>query len=130
MVPKGKRGSKTQRHGGRVVLSLDVEPRVRDALRERAAAAGVSMAEYLSNALSQPERLYATTAAEVAQPLTITSYHLRQVLAALEGDDPDRVRSELQVAVGVIAAALKPLERAHADEIRSVDRRRAGGWTG
>ena len=52
MVPKGKRGSKTQRHGGRVVLSLDVEPRVRDAFRERAAAAGVSMAEYLSNALA------------------------------------------------------------------------------
>ena len=130
MVPKGKRGSKTQRHGGRVVLSLDVEPRVRDALRERAAAAGVSMAEYLSNALAEPERLYATTAAEIAQPLTIASYRLRQVLAALEGHDPDRVRSELQAAVHVIAAALKPLERSHADEIRSIDRRRAGGWTG
>ncbi|MDE2480830.1 MAG: hypothetical protein KGN02_01400 [bacterium] len=129
-MPKGKRGAKTQRHGGRVVLSIDVEPRVRDALRERAAAAGVSMAEYLSNALAEPERLYATTAAEVTQPLAIVSYHLRQVLAALESDDPDRARSELQAAVRVIAAALKPLERAHADEIRSVDRRRAGGWTG
>ena len=130
MVPKGKRGSKTQRHGGRVVLSLDVEPRVRDALRERAAAAGVSMAEYLSNALAAPERLYATTATEVAQPLTNTAYHLRQALAALEGDDPDRVRSELQAAVSVIAAALRPLDRAHVDEIRTADRRRAGGWTG
>lgn len=130
MVPKGKRVSKTQRHGGRVVLSLDVEPRVRDALRERAAAAGVSMAEYLSNALAEPERLYATTAAEVAQPLAIASYHLRQALAALEGDDADRARSELQAAVRVIAAALKPLVRSHADEIRTADRRRAGGWTG
>ena len=130
MVPKGKRGTKTQRHGGRVVLSLDVEPRVREALRDRAAASGVSMAEYLSNALAEPERLYATAAAETSQPLTITAYHLRQALAALEDDDPDRARSELQAAVHVIAAALKPLERSHADEIRSIDRRRAGGWTG
>ncbi len=130
MVPKGKRGSKTQRHGGRVVLSLDVEPGVRDALRERAAAAGVSMAEYLSNALAEPERLYVTAAAEVAQPLTITAYHLSRALAALGGDDAGGARSELQAAVRVIAAALKLLALSHADEIRTADRRRAGGWTG
>ena len=60
MVSKDKRSSKPEgtraRHGGRVVLSLDVEPRVRDALRDRATAAGVSMAEYIANAVARPER--------------------------------------------------------------------------
>lgn len=129
MVPKGKRGAKP-RHGNRVVLSLDVEAHVRDTFRERAAAAGVSMAEYLTNALAEPERLYATAAAEIAQPLTIISYHLGRALAALEGDDPGSARSEVQAAVRVVATALRPLERSHADEIRSVDRRRIGGWSG
>lgn len=129
MVPKGKRGAKP-RHGDRVVLSLDVEPHVREALRARAAASGVSMAEYLSNALAEPERLYGTAAAEVAQPLAIISYHLSRALAALNTGDADAARSELQISLRHVAEALRPLERSHAEEIRSVDRRRAGGWTG
>ncbi len=130
MVPKGKRGSKTQRHGGRVALSLDVEPHIRAALRERAASSGVSMAEYLSNALAEPERLYGTAAVAMAQPLAIVSYHLSRALAALNEEDADAARCELQIAVRCVADALRPLERSHAAEIRSVDRRRAGGWMG
>lgn len=129
MVPKGKRGAKP-RHGDRVVLSLDVEPHVREALRERAAASGVSMTEYLSNALAEPERLYGTVAAEVAQPLAFVSYHLSGALAALNTGDAETARVALQVVVRHAAEALRPLARSHAEEIRSVDRRRAGGWTG
>lgn len=129
MVPKGRRVGK-RRHGDRVVLSLDVEPHVREALRERAASSGVSMAEYLSNALAEPERLYGTAAVAMAQPLATASYHLSGALAALNAGDADAARIELQIAVRHVADALRPLERSHAEEIRSVDRRRAGGWTG
>lgn len=129
MVPKGKRGTKP-RHGDRVVLSLDVEPHVREALRERASSSGVSMAEYLSNALAEPERLYGTAAVAMAQPIAIISYHLSRALAALNAGDADVTRIELQIATRHVADALRPLERSHAEEIRSVDRRRAGGWTG
>lgn len=130
MVPKGKLGSKTQRHGGRVVLSLDVEPHVREALRERAEAAGVSMAEYFRNAIAEPERLYATNPAQIARPLAIVSYHVSRALIAVEGNDLSYALDELRVARGAIAGALRPLERAHAEEIQSLDRRRAGGWKG
>ena len=131
MVPKGKRIAKhTSRHGGRVVLSLDVEPRVRDALRERAAASGVSMAEYLANALAMPERLHATASAKQAEILAVVSYHVARAQDAASKPGIAAVTSELQAVQKVIAQALRPLARSHADELRSTDRRRAGGWSG
>jgi hypothetical protein len=130
MVPKGKRGSKTQRHGGRVVLSLDVEPRVRDALRERAALAGVSMAEYISVALAQPERAFATTSAEVAQPIAQLSYRISRARQAAAEGDYLAVAAELEFARRIAAEAMRPLAAPHAEEVRSGDRRRADGWSG
>lgn len=130
MVPKGKRGSKTQRHGGRVVLSLDVEPRVCDALRERAALAGVSMAEYVSVAIARPERPFATESAEIAQPLTALSYRIARSQAALSAGETDSLARELSDAQRIIAEALRPLNASHVEEVRERDRRRAGGWSG
>lgn len=130
MVPKGKRGSKTQRHGGRVVLSLDVERSVRDALRERASHAGVSMAEFLRNAIAEPEKLYMTNAAQIARPMTAISYHVNRALAALADGAVGEAMSQLEAARRAMAEFLRPLERAHSDEIHERDRRRAGGWTG
>lgn len=130
MVPKGKRGPKKQRHGGRVVLSLDVEPSVRDALRERAALAGVSMAEYVSVALAQPNRVFATAVAEIAQPLVQVSYRISRAQEAAAAGDHSTVAAELESARRVAAEAMRPLATPHAEEVRSSDRRRAGGWSG
>ena len=135
MVPKGKTGSQKRRgcgtrHGGRVVLSLDVEARVRDALRERAALAGVSMAEYIGNAVAQPERSYATAAAEIAQPLAQVSYRIAQATDALTRGDVGVATSELDAARRLASDALIPLRRQHDEEVRTNDRRRGGGWSG
>lgn len=118
------------RHGGRVVLSLDVEPKTRDALRERAATAGVSMAEYLANALALPKRQYVTEAVEIAQPLANVSYRLAQVELAIREGDTATALDEIAATKRVIAEALAPLQRQHVDEVRRTDRRRSGGWTG
>ncbi len=130
MVPKGKRDSKTQRHGGRVVLSLDVEPRVRDALRERAALAGVSMTEYVSVALAQPKRVFATTSAEMAQPIAQFSYRISRAQQAVAAGDHQAAAAELELARRIAAEAMRPLAAPHAQEARSGDKRRAGGWSG
>jgi hypothetical protein len=129
MVPKGKRVN-TKRHGGRVVLSLDVEPRVRDAIRERAALAGVSMAEYISNAVARPARSFATAAAEMAVPLTMLSYRIARAREALRTGDAAALNRELDDALRDVAEALRPLARPHAEEIRQRDRRRTEGWNG
>jgi len=129
MVPKGKRLN-TKRHGGRVVLSLDVEPHVRDALRERAAVAGVSMAEYLSNALARPARSFATASAEIAAPLTMLSYRIVRAREALRAGDAAALSRELDDAQRDVAEALRPLASPHAEEVRQHDRRRTGGWSG
>ena len=134
MVSKDKRSTKPEgtraRHGGRVVLSLDVEPRVRDALRNRATAAGVSMAEYIANAVARPERSYATRAVEIAQPLTQISYRLAQATRAMESGDVALASDELAAAKRIAADALISLQRRHVQEVRSNDPRRGGGWTG
>lgn len=131
MVPKGKRIAKQSgRHGGRVVLSLDVEPHVRDALRERAAASGVSMAEYLSNAIAIPDRLYATESADQAHALTRISYEIARLRDAIDSVDIATLLSALEGMRRITVDALRPLARSHAREVRSLDRRRAGGWTG
>jgi len=129
MVPKGKRVN-TKRHGGRVVLSLDVEPRVRDAIRERAALAGVSMAEYISNAVARPARSFATAAAEISVPLTMLSYRIARAREALRTGDAAALSRELDDARRDVAEALRPLARPHAEEIRQRDRRRTEGWSG
>lgn len=121
---------KTKRHGGRVVLSLDVEPRVRDAIRERAALAGVSMAEYISNAVARPVRSFATAAAEIVQPLTMLSYRIARAQEALRTGDAAALSHELEDARRDIAEALRPLAAPHAEEVRRRDRRRTGGWSG
>lgn len=130
MVPKGKRESKRQRHGGRVVLSLDVEPRVREALRELAALAGVSMAEYVSVALARPNRAFATTSAEIAQPLAQLSYRISRAQHAAAAGDHEGAATELESARRIVAEAMRPLVAPHAEEVRSGDGRRAGGWSG
>jgi len=129
MVPKGKRLA-TTRHGGRVVLSLDVEPKIRELLRERAAAAGVSMAEYVSVALAQPNRAFATASAEIAQSLVQLSYRISRARQAAGADDHLVVAAELELARRIVAEAMRPLAAPHAEEVRSGDRRRAGGWSG
>ena len=129
MVPKGKCLA-TTRHGGRVVLSLDVEPKVRELLRERAAAAGVSMAEYVSVALAQQDRVFATASVEIAQPLVQLSYRISRAQQAAAAGDPSAVAAELELARRIAAEAMRPLAAPHAEEVRSGDRRRAGGWSG
>jgi len=129
MVPKGKRVN-TKRHGGRVVLSLDVEPRVRDAIRERAALAGVSMAEYVSNAIARPARSFATAAAEIAVPLTMLSYRIARAREALRTGNAGALSRELDDAQRDVVEALLPLAGPHAEEVRQRDRRRTGGWSG
>ena len=129
MVPKGKR-VRSKRHGSRVVLSLDVEPRVRDAIRERAALAGVSMAEYVSNAIARPARSFATAAAEIAVPLTMLSYRIARAQEALRTGNAGALSSELDDAQRDVVKALLPLARPHAEEVRQRDRRRTGGWSG
>jgi hypothetical protein len=133
MTPKGATtkeatGKKRRRHGGRVVLSLDVLPGARDALRERAAVAGVSRAEYVSNAVARPERSYATTAAELGQPLTRLSYLVARAIAALSENHADSAAAHLQAAKTVLADALAPLARRHIDELRTCERH-FGGWS-
>ncbi len=134
MVSKDRRSTKPKkgraRHGGRVVLSLDVESRIRDALRDRAAVAGVSMAEYLANALARPERSYVTAAVEIAQPLAQVSYHLAQAERAIRGGQVDVALGEIDAARQIVVGALAPLQRRHAQEVRVAERRRGGGWTG
>ena len=131
MVPKGKRSSTYgSRHGGRVVLSLDVEPRVRDALRERAAASGVSMAEYLANALAEPDRLFATPSASSAQALAQLSYEAERAREATVAADYAALISALDKMRSIIVEALRPLSRSHREEVHALDRRRAGGWSG
>jgi hypothetical protein len=131
MVPKGKPiANRTSRHGGRVVLSLDVEPQVRDALRERAAASGVSMAEYLTNALALPDRLHATESAAQSEVLVRISYEIARARAAVAAGENDALVSALESTRTTVADALRPLARTHAEEVRSLDRRRAGGWSG
>jgi len=130
MVPNGIRVSSTQRHGGRVVLSLDVKPCVRDALRERAAVAGVSMAEYVSVALAQPNRAFATALAELAQPIAQLSYRISSAQQAVAAGDHSTVAAELELARRIAAEAMRPLVAPHAEEARTGDRRRAGGWSG
>ena len=130
MVPKGKRESKTQRHGGRVVLSLDVEPSIRDTLRERAALAGVSMAEYVSVALAQPERAFATMSAQIAQPIAQLSYRISRAQHAAAAGNHEDAATELELARRIAAEAMRPLAAPHAEEVRSGDTRRAGGWSG
>jgi hypothetical protein len=135
MVPKGKTSTKGRngggkRHGGRVVLSLDVEAHVRDALRKRAALSGVSMAEYLCNAIAQPERSYATVTTEIAQPLVQVSYRIAQAADALKRGDVGAATSELHAAKQIVSSALVPLRRGHDDEVRASERRRGGGWNG
>ena len=129
MVPKGKR-SGTTRHGGRVVLSLDVEPKVRELLRERAASAGVSMAEYVSVALAQPNRAFATTSAEMVQPVAQLSYRITRAQQAVATGDHSALAEELEFARRIAAEAMRPSAALHAEEVRSGDRRRAGGWSG
>lgn len=134
MVSKDKRSSKPEgtraRHGGRVVLSLDVDPRVRDALRDRATASGVSMAEYIANAVARPEPSYPTRAVEIAQPLTQISYRLAQATRAMESSDVALASDELAAAKRIAADALISLQRRHVEEVRSSDPRCGGGWTG
>jgi predicted nicotinamide N-methyase len=134
MVPKGNNDKSPEvssaRHGGRVVLSLDVEPHIRDSLRQRAAAAGVSMAEYLANALAEPERSYITNAVDIAQPLTRISYHLAQVVDALACSDLAAAKANLETAKRIVAEAMMPLRRRHAEEVRANEPRRGGGWAG
>ena len=131
MVPKGKRIAKhTGRHGGRVVLSLDVERRVRDSIRERAALAGVSMAEYVSNAIARPERSFATASAEIVQPLTALSYRIARAQDALRASNIEAALRELNDAQRDVAGALRPFTAPHAEEVRRRDRRRSGGWGG
>ena len=134
MVPKGRPDKDSyavpSRHGGRVVLSLDVDPRVRDALRDRAASAGVSMAEYLSNALAEPERSYATTAVEIVQPLAQVSYRLAQAIEALESGNVAAAKHDIETAKRIVAEAMIPLRRKHAEEVRANEPRRGGGWAG
>jgi len=128
---RGRRGQKARvgsRHGGRVMLSITVPPEVRDALRERARRAGVSIAEYVTNALAEPERSYATGAVAIAKPLSELSYRLAQAAQALERGDSDAARADLDAAKRIVAAALLPLRRQHAQEVRVKDQRRAGGW--
>ena len=130
MVPKGKRDMKTRRHGGRVVLSLDVEPGVRDALRERAALAGVSMAEYVSVALAHPDRVFATASAEIVQPLAEISYRISRALNAASTGDHRNVSTELELARRFVAMAMIPFASPHAEQVRSGDKRCGGGWRG
>ena len=134
MVPKGKSDRSSDsvhsRHGGRVVLSLDVESRVRDSLRDRAAAAGVSMAEYLSNALAEPERSYATTAVEIVQPLAQVSYRLAQAIEALASGNVASATDDIETAKRIVAEAMIPLRRKHSEEVRANEPRRGGGWAG
>ncbi len=126
MGPKGN-SVKTNRHGGRVVLSLDVEPRVRDAIRERAALSGVSMAEYISNAVARPERSFATAAAEIAQPMTMLSYRIARAQEALRNSDATALSRELSDAQRDVAESLLPLAVPHAEEVAQRNRRRVGG---
>ncbi|MHB8704843.1 MAG: hypothetical protein ACYC8W_12050 [Candidatus Tyrphobacter sp.] len=112
------------------MLSLDVKPRVRDALRERAAAAGVSMAEYVSVALAQPGRAFATTSAEMVQPLAQISYLVSRAQQAAAAGDHSSVTAQLESARRIAAEAMRPLAALHAEEVRAGDRRRAGGWGG
>jgi hypothetical protein len=132
MVPKGNEETyavqRSARHGGRVVLSLDVEAHVRDALRDRAATAGVSMAEYLGNAFAEPERAYNTTAVEIAQPLAQMSYLLAQAGQALERGDVGSAKNDIAAAKCIVAEAMIPLQRRHSADVRAADSRRGGGW--
>ena len=131
MVPKGKRSSTYgSRHGGRVVLSLDVEPHVRDALRERAAASGVSMAEYLANALAEPDRLFATPSASSAQVLAQLSYEIARAREGAVAAENAGLVLALDKMRSVIVDALRPLSQFHREEVHALDRRRAGGWSG
>lgn len=118
-----KRVKKTNRHGGRVVLSLDVEPSAREALRQKAAQSGVSMAEYFTNAIAEPEkRTFCTAAAEIGGPLVRVSYLQIQARAALTRGDIPAALSALDAAQRCIADALIPLARRHDVEVRENER--------
>jgi hypothetical protein len=88
------------------------------------------MAEFLSNALAEPQRSYVTDAVEIAQPLAQVSYRLAQVIQALERGDLALAKGEVEAARRIVAEAMIPLRRKHAEEVRANEPRRGGGWTG
>lgn len=123
----GKRAGRP-RHGGRVTLSLTVPLEVRDALHARARRFGVSLAEYVANALAEPERAYDTPALRKAIPLHTVSLHLALMRRALQRDDFEALGANLADAHRVVAETLRPLRRSHVAEVRATDPRKAGGW--
>jgi hypothetical protein len=127
---KGGETHKGSRHGGRVSLSVAVPPEVRNALRDRANALGVSLAEYITNAFAQPQRLYDTAALKQAKPLTDIDYRLRQLVAALHRGDISGARSFADEIAQIVQTAVTPLARQHRTEISADDDRIAGGWHG
>lgn len=126
MGPKGHDENAKQRkrshHGKRVVLSLDLEPHVRDALRERAAAAGVSMTEYVTNAIVKPERVYATSVAQFARPLVAVSYGLARLRHAVNATNDVDLIVRMNEVQRTITDLLRPLARRHDAEVQQNER--------
>ena len=124
--PKGHDESATptkrSHHGTRVVLSIDLERDARDALRERAAAAGVSLTAYVRNAIALPERAYQTSAADLARPLMDISAALAQLRRILVAHGNPEALAALDAARHVLAQALFPLSRQHDAEVRANER--------
>lgn len=118
------------RSGGRVMLSVAILPEVRQALHARAAAAGVSIAEYVANAIAEPGRIFATEPAAIAKPLSDLSYRLSQIKHATDRNDSDALHLHLNASIEIVSKALLPLGREHMESVHERDERLAGGWHG
>jgi len=121
--------TRKRRHGGRVVLSLDVESDVRDALRSRAKHAGVSMAEYVASMLIEGPAPHRQGIARIAQPLAAVSYRLEQMADARRQDDINALDREVGEACAIVADALRSLKSDHDAEVGRFDRER-NEWEG
>jgi hypothetical protein len=87
------------------------------------------MAQFLKNALAEPERSYVTEASTLAQPLTKIAYQLARIGQSIAEGDPEAATAEVLLAQRLAADALLPLRRQHEAEVRRSERCRSG-WSG
>lgn len=97
-------------------------------LVRRAGASGVALGEYVANALLE-RKTPLPAMAHVVAPLGQVSYRLIQIAEALDRGDVIAAKSDVETARRIIAQALLPLRRQHAQEVHELHRH-GEEWSG
>jgi len=113
-----------------VVLALDVEPEVRESLRNRARSLGVSLTEYMRALAAGNAAPHHVSLARIAQPLAAVAYRLSLIAEARAHGDHDALDKEIMAARTIVVDSLAVLAKEHASEGRRVERNRPNPWEG